>query len=318
LNILEKLANWNSMALEDFPEPLRRLVQAELAAGNQIREIGAGFPAPPVGERLMLERAVSTPLPEGIESIERNSSIYQTEFFDQDRRYFVVNPPLPPPPEPNMDEIRERANRPSAPPAPDPSTARLMSGLTMTYDRWHDGESYDLETVTSASPQEQLEMERMIRARGITVWQDVEALAAIGTPGALEALRQALENRDRSIRLAVLTHAPQLVSEWAKTQVLLDAIAHGEIYGGLTQALLIIEDFHPPEIEAALKEAALNRRGEVAFHFAEMLMVIHGKAEPHWDEKVRPFLLRFNTDDGAERRRAFAELLEKIGQQESN
>ena len=302
------------MALTEFPEPLRRLVEAELAAGNEIREIGAGFPAPAVGERLMLGRAVSTPLPEGIESIERNSSMYQAEFFDKDRRYFVVNPPLAPPREPDMDEIRERANRPSAPPPPDPSTARFASALTMTYDRWHDGESYDLETVKSASPEERLAMATMILDRGITEWQDVEALGAVGTPGALEALRQALKNRDLRIRVAVLTYVPQLVSESEKTQVLLEAIAHGEIHGGLTQALLIIEDFHPPEIEKALREAVLNRRGEVAFHFAEMLMVIHGKATPHWDEMARPFLLRFNTDDGAERRRAFAELREKIDQ----
>src|SRR5262249_33247684 len=40
---------------------------------------------------------------------DRNSSIYSGEFTDAKRFYFVLEPPDPPPPEPNMDAIREAA-----------------------------------------------------------------------------------------------------------------------------------------------------------------------------------------------------------------
>jgi hypothetical protein len=91
------------------------------------------------------------------------------------------------------------------------------------------------------------------------------------------------------------------------------ALESAEIYGGLTQALLQIESFHPPEVVEALFRGVLARSGEVAVLLAAMLMYIHGKAASSFDWDQRPFFLKFNTDDRAERAEAFKDLCERVG-----
>ncbi len=104
--------------LARFPAVLRALVEAELAAGNSILEIGSGHPAPPVGACLKLAKKVSTRARasgNGLSFYERNTSSYSGEFTDATRFYFVLEPPNPPPPDPDMDAIRKaHAPKPDA------------------------------------------------------------------------------------------------------------------------------------------------------------------------------------------------------------
>lgn len=96
--------------LAQFPAVLRALVEAELAVGNSIVEVGHSFPAPPAGAYFKLANKVSTcarASSNGIDFYERNSSIYSGEFTDAKRFYFILEPPNPPPPEPDMDAIRK-------------------------------------------------------------------------------------------------------------------------------------------------------------------------------------------------------------------
>ncbi len=95
--------------IEAFPAALRELIEAELEAGNKIVQVSSTFPAPPAGAYVLLERPVSTRPREtanGIRFFDRNSSKYSGEFVDADRFYFVLEPPHPPQPEPDMDAIR--------------------------------------------------------------------------------------------------------------------------------------------------------------------------------------------------------------------
>jgi hypothetical protein len=63
----------------------------------------------------------------------------------------------------------------------------------------------------------------------------------------------------------------------------------------------------------ALFRGVLHRDGETAVLFAALLMFVHGKATSAFDWDQRPFFLRFNTQNTAERRAAFHELCDKIG-----
>lgn len=97
-------------ALAQFPRALRDLVDAELAAGNRVLEIGHSFPAPPAGAYVRLEHKVSTRPRAPDETLDwrgRNSSLSSGEFTDARRFYFVVEPPDPPPPEIDMDALRQ-------------------------------------------------------------------------------------------------------------------------------------------------------------------------------------------------------------------
>lgn len=97
-------------AVAQFPPVLRTLIEAELAVGNTIEELGSGFPAPPVGAYVKLANKVSTQSrasSAGLSFYERNGSTYSGEFTDERRFYFVLEPANPPEPEPDMDAIRK-------------------------------------------------------------------------------------------------------------------------------------------------------------------------------------------------------------------
>ena len=113
--------------LVKFPTALRLLVERELAAGNSIIEVGHGFPAPPVGAYLKLANKVSTrarATGDLLSFYERHSSSYSGEFTDAQRFYFVLEPPNPPPPEPDMDAIRKSYEPPPYSPQRDMPTSR--------------------------------------------------------------------------------------------------------------------------------------------------------------------------------------------------
>lgn len=96
-----------------FPLPLRALIDAELAVGNTIVEIGHSFPAPPVGAYCKLSKHVTSRTRDSDDQVDfydRNSSIYSGEFTDAKRYFFVLEPPHPQEPEPDMDAIRRGLN----------------------------------------------------------------------------------------------------------------------------------------------------------------------------------------------------------------
>lgn len=338
----------------EFPTALQKLVEAELAAGNEIVEICSGFPAPPVGACLKLAKLVTTRAraPEkGLDFYERNMPSYSGEFTDEKRFFFVLEPPKPPEPEPDMNAIRaaleakQRAadaalyepqrkpkrgrprkarehvasvvTKPAGPAAPrrEPVTAleRFEASMVIDYEKWHEGIGYDIDIIKQATAEELVEIEDLLVRRGISDWRDVEALAAVNSPRAKVLLRKALQSSKAEVSTAVARHAPDLVSDTERTEMLVNALQGARAYEGLSQTLLQVEEFHPPEVVNALLRGVLERDGETAVHYAAMLMFIHGKAESSFDWELRPFFLQFNTDDRAEREKYYRELCEKIG-----
>lgn len=337
--------------IDQLPEALRTLVEAELAAGNSIVEIG-GSPAPPVGLAVFLARPVTTRArahAEGYTFYERNSSSWSGEFTDHRRYYFVLEPPRAPEPMPDMDDIRARLNAAGqqASPAPAPLTPaaasdlspaeraireraatgshggagasssaldRFRSSMNLDYEKWREGIGYDLEILRTASEAERAEIESLLVNRSVRNWRDVEALAALQTLKAQAALRRALDEGDVEVRLAVLRYAPESVPSERFTEVLVDALGKAVIFGGLTAALDLVSQHHPPAVEAALWRGVLEREGDVATHFAAMLLFLRGQASTPLDWSQRPFWLRFKTEDREARRAAFRELCSRVGE----
>jgi hypothetical protein len=344
-------------AFTQFPAVLRELVLAELMAGNTIAELSHGFPAAPCGAYIKLAREVTTraraKTPE-LDFYDRDSSSYSGEFTDAKRHVFVLEPPHPPKPPPDMDAIRAaldareraanaerfrditesgnaslasrlRAAVPSRPTpaervvleklAADPQSilARFKASMEIDYEKWHDGSGYDLDLIKQANPAELKAIEELLIARRNSDWRDVEALAALDSPRAKEALRQAFRSGDTPVRMAVHSHAPKLMTEAERTASLVQALEQADTYGGLTQALLEVQSFHPPEVMTALWRGLMERDGGAACHFAAMLYFLHGKSTSAFDWNHRPFFLRFNTPDLAQREKAVRELCETLG-----
>ncbi|MBS1827684.1 MAG: hypothetical protein JST93_20385 [Acidobacteria bacterium] len=140
-----------------------------------------------------------------------------------------------------------------------PAVERFRESMQIDYWKWHDGIGYDIELLKQANADERRQMEALILARGARDWRDVEALAALRTPKAIEELRQALHRGDHDIAMAVIEHAPDLVTDAERTVALVSAIAGAEIGSGLAEALRLIKHFHPPEVIDALFRAVLTR-----------------------------------------------------------
>jgi hypothetical protein len=190
---------------------------------------------------------------------------------------------------------------------------KFRASMEMDYDKWREGTGYDLSLLDNASLEERRQIEQIVLARRAGDWRDIEALAAIDSPAARAAIKSAFTSGDSAIRIAVHTYAPELLTDQKRTDSLVAALEQAEIYGGLTQALLEVQDFHPPEVIRALLRGLTERDGATAVHFAAMLFYLHGKAPEPFDWEQRPFFLRFNTDDPAEREQVTRELCEALG-----
>jgi len=308
-----------------LPPELRALLDAELAAGNEIAEVGPSFPAPPAGAYFKLAKKVTTrprKAGKGLRFRDVNSSLYSGEFGDERKFYFILEPPGPPPPEPDMNAIRNSYTSSYQPPvSQDPITAvrdpqtsfeRFKDSMAIDYEKWHDGIGYDLDAIASASPSERKEIETLLLARGAKDWRDVEALAALKTAKANEAIVAAASGGSEEVRMAALDRAPELFPDTERTTAIVNALDSAVLYGGLSATLQEARKHHPPEVVAALLRATLHREGEVAYHCAATLLHIHQKIASRHGIEGRPFLLRFNTTSQGERRTAFRDLCEKI------
>lgn len=328
----------NLAEFQQFPEPLRMLVEAELRAGNEIIDFGHGFPAAPCGAYIKLARPVRTR--ERIATVEldfydRNSSNYSGEFTDANRHFFVLEPPHPPEQPPDMQALRAAidaeyaanealqtrgvipvvpvADTPRSNADPTSIAARFAKSMEMTYDKWREGEGYDLTLIADADKSTRDAIETLILRQSPLDWRGIEALALLDSPKARNAIMTAFSKSDAKTRLAVHRYAPQLLSEEQRTDSILRALRESEIYTGLSETLDEIEDFHPPAIVQELLRGLMKRDGATACHFAAMLYFLHGKAASAFDWDHRPFFLRFNTEDLVEREIAVHELCNSIG-----
>lgn len=317
------LQNYAPATLDSLPAALRALVDAELAAGNAIEEISSGFPAPPVGACVKLLKPITTRAADandGLSSCAWPNWDRRTGFTDAKGHFFVLNPAAPPPLPPDMDAIREAANRPPVDRELEgmklgagDALRRFQQSMVIDYERWHDGVGYDLEAIRTAPPADRAAIERILLRRGLKDWRDVEALALFDTAQAKIELRAALESAGPEIAMAVLQYAAHVATGAQREAALLRALKTATIYGGLTATIEEVVKFHSPAVIDAVLRGCLERPGEVAGHLAGLTLRLHGKAKTSFDWNQRPLLLRFNTPDRAAREAAYRDLCAVIG-----
>ena len=201
---------------EMLPLPLRKLLEDEIAVGNEIVEVGHSFPAPPVGAYFKLARSVSTRNHESDSNLnfyDQNKTNYSGEFTDAKRFFFILEPPHKKPPPPNMDAIRN-AHSPVVQKAkslkrhvhlendadfPNSPLDRFRKSMTIDYEKWHDGIGYDLNALNEATPEERDMITNMLISRDLD-WRDVEALASLDTPRAREVLLAAASEGSSAVK----------------------------------------------------------------------------------------------------------------------
>ncbi len=313
-----------------LPPALGTLVAAEIAAGNRVVAIDPGFPAPPVGFCVLLEKDVTTP-GDGLDYRQWPNWKGYHGYTDAQGHFFVLNPPRPAEPDPPL----ARAETPLQPPVlARPAVSRPVSlqvasvapaslrdesllvrfqrSLNLDYERWREGIGYDLEALAQMDQKTRHEAERLLLERGIRDWRDVEALARLDGPDGRRALVRALAEGEPAIRLAVLRHAPALASPGQKTTTLVEVLAKAAPFAGLSEAIDAVVEYHPPPVLAALWREVAQREGAVAVHYAALLAYLYGGADSVFDMGQRPFFLAFNNEDPPARAQAVAALRAKL------
>jgi hypothetical protein len=210
--------------------------------------------------------------------------------------------------EPSFDRRSDRSS-------PDESAlVRFERSLLIGYEQWHDGVGYDVEALRELTAEERRAIEvRLVPPDG---WRDVEALAVIaslGSDSARTELRRAATSGSSEVRLAVLTHAPELVPDDTRITSIVQALESATPFDSFTETLEQVETFHPQPVIDALWHGLESRAGDVAVHYAAMLAFIYGKADSSFDWSMRPLFLKFNTADVAQRRAAVNELRARVG-----
>jgi hypothetical protein len=184
--------------------------------------------------------------------------------------------------------------------------------MQIGFEEWHDGIGYDMEAIRIASKAERDSIEQILINHSPRDWRDIEALAILDTKCARKSIKEAIKDPNPVIRIAVIRFAPDLVTENERSQSIIYALQNAEIFGGLSQVLLEVERHHPEEVKDALIKGLLNRKGDVAVHFAAMLFYLFGEAKEPFDWKQRPFFLRFKTEDRNQRVEIFREVCQKL------
>ena len=218
---------------------------------------------------------------------------------------------------PDMDAIRDAHNAPRKTVLQLTGNAlvdRFRASMHIDYEKWHDGAGYEVGPLAGATEAERsLIRQYLVPPAG---WRDVEALASMNDEQCRAALRTALDSGNAEVQTAVLRYAPWIVANDKRAGLLIDALQHAEFYAGLTGTLDQVAEYHPPAVVQALFRGLFQRPGEVATHFAAMLVFVHGKSGEIFDWNLRPLFLKFN-DDPAARRRAFPELCALLGVDET-
>jgi len=193
---------------------------------------------------------------------------------------------------------------------------RFVRAADINLKNWRDPE-HDLEAIRLAGAEDRRAIEHFLLARGISHFIDAEALAllaSLGSQPARAALVEAFNNGSTEIRAAVAYLVPGLIDKQKRIDELVQRIGECDTYNGLSLTLSQIEDTHPPQVTHAMLQRIASDPGGAAVHFAAMLFFLHKLADEPFDWNHRPFFLRFNPGNVADRREAFLDLCQNIGQ----
>jgi len=181
---------------------------------------------------------------------------------------------------------------------PSPAYERFERSMHIGYEEWHDGTGYDLTALAELTAEERASVEALLISRlsGPADWRDIEALAELKTPAAVDAIDRARKHSNSEVRQHALEYFVDAGGE-AQTPPdpaqLEEQIAH-EVERG---AIDLAESHPTPRVKRALLDCARLGNATQRVNAAAMLLYLCGQAPERFDWAQRPFFLRFNAED---------------------
>ena len=185
---------------------------------------------------------------------------------------------------------------------------RFISSMQLTYDKWHDGEGYDVDAIAEMTLDERESLVDVLTGREVT-WREIEALAAIDSTRARAAVESASTNVGSADTRLAAAEAKHRAGGASPAKALARQIRElSEVGDGLTRALLMAEEHPTDEVKRALLYAS-SRPTEAAMHCGALLCMLTGVTDEPFDWDLRPLFLRLAPDNGeSDRKAAFHEL----------
>src|SRR5258706_2790646 len=168
---------------------------------------------------------------------------------------------------------------------PSTSYARFIESLVIGFDQWQDGLGYDvgaLEQMTAAE-RASVEINLIERLADGGDWRDVEALVALGTPSALDAVRVSTKSAKAEVRnyaVGCLVEAqPGIEPDLTQTTELEAEVVQAVEQGGLELA----EQWPTPRVKRALLDCAHTADRVTRVNAAALLMYLCGRSSEPFD-----------------------------------
>jgi hypothetical protein len=191
---------------------------------------------------------------------------------------------------------------------------RFLASVVPVWKEWADGQRYDVAALARLRPGERAEAVAVLTGRDST-WREVEALAAIGTPAAREAIDAALQHH-----LSIDTRLAAAEARFAADPAFdLDGFLARQIRrldrpaNGLARALRLAEAHGGPATRQALLWASYNAT-ECAPACARLLLRLTGVATEPLDPALERVLGKLGLHTSSfDRAAAFEALCRRVG-----
>jgi hypothetical protein len=197
-------------------------------------------------------------------------------------------------------------------PPPSPTLERFLKSMQIGFIEWHDGIGYDLDALKELEPQELKRVEALLISRKDADWRDVDALAALNTPPAIEALKECLSSSNIDARLFAVKHLKEMNVVDRIEEVVVETLPMTKIGQGLTYALDLAKRYPSERIRRKVLWCSLNGNDDIRVHCAAMTLFLYGKTSSEFDMSYT-IIFEFRTPDRSQRLVPFEKLCDLIG-----
>ena len=193
-----------------------------------------------------------------------------------------------------------------------PALEKFLKSMNIGYMEWHDGNGYDLSALNELRGEELKQVESLLISRKNQDWRDVEALAALKTPPAIEALKECFLSKNIDVKLFAVRYLKEMDVVDRVEEIVISTLPSTKIGQGLTFALVLAKEYPTELIKEKLLWCCVNGNDDIRIHCAAMSLFLYGMASSEFDRDQK-IIFRFGNKEKAKRIEAFSELCHMIG-----
>lgn len=193
-----------------------------------------------------------------------------------------------------------------------PNVEKFLESMKIDSEQGRIGIGYDLNILKEMNAEELQQVEAILIPRKDKDRRDVEALVAVNTPSAIQAVKSCLNSSNIEVKIHVAKLLKEKNIQDSIEDMVLNNLPLVKIGSGMVEILRLAKEYPTEKIKQKLIWCALHGNDTTRTHCAAMALFLYGKAESEFDNKQQ-IIFQFNLQDKAKRLEAFPELCKIIG-----